>query len=123
MNLNTLHLVLKSKWYDMISAGIKREEYRDITPYWTKRISRFCSSCRDGGYYAKCPIVNTTGNSNKSVCCNYNRVCFHRGYTSTTMTFSVIGVHIGGGKKEWGAEPSKEYYIIRLGANITDFQN
>lgn len=122
MNVNTLHLVLKSKWYDMISAGIKREEYRACTPYWTKRIARFCSSCLKEGYYAKCPIVYTWVNSNKSVGCKNNRVCFHRGYTSTTMTFSVIGVHIGTGKKEWGAEPSKKYYIIHLGEIITDFQ-
>ena len=119
MNINTLHLVLESKWYNMISAGIKREEYRDIKPFWTKRIARFCSSCRINGYYKKCPIVNFTGNSNKSVCCKFNRVCFHRGYTSTTMTLSVIGVSIGQGKTEWGAEPSKKYYIIHLGDIIT----
>ena len=25
----TLHLVLKSKWYDLIKSGIKKEEYRE----------------------------------------------------------------------------------------------
>ena len=34
----TLHLVLKSKWYDMIASGEKKEEYRAITPYWANRI-------------------------------------------------------------------------------------
>lgn len=26
----TLHLVLKSQWYDMIASGEKKEEYREI---------------------------------------------------------------------------------------------
>lgn len=28
--MKTLHLVLKSKWYDMIDRGKKKEEYREI---------------------------------------------------------------------------------------------
>ncbi len=33
-----LPLVLKKKWFDMIASGEKREEYREVKPYWTKRI-------------------------------------------------------------------------------------
>lgn len=33
-----LPLVLKGKWYDMIDSGVKREEYREATPYWRTRI-------------------------------------------------------------------------------------
>ncbi len=32
-----LTLPIKKKWYDMILSGAKREEYRDITPYYQKR--------------------------------------------------------------------------------------
>lgn len=39
-----LPLVLKRKWYDMISSGEKREEYRDDKPYWERRISRWLSN-------------------------------------------------------------------------------
>ena len=28
--MKTLHLVLKSKWYDMIASGEKKEEYREL---------------------------------------------------------------------------------------------
>ena len=35
---NVLDLVLKKKWYDMIESGEKTEEYREIKPYWEKRL-------------------------------------------------------------------------------------
>ena len=37
--MKTLYLVLKSKWYDMIASGEKREEYREVKPYWKKRLT------------------------------------------------------------------------------------
>ncbi len=36
--MRILHLVLKRRWYEMIERGEKTEEYREIKPYWTKRI-------------------------------------------------------------------------------------
>ena len=33
-----LHLTLLKKWFDLILAGTKKEEYREIKPYWTKRL-------------------------------------------------------------------------------------
>lgn len=36
---NTIHLPIKRKWFDMILSGEKREEYREIKPYWTKRLT------------------------------------------------------------------------------------
>ncbi len=32
-----LHLTLKKKWFDQIASGEKKEEYRDIKPYWESR--------------------------------------------------------------------------------------
>ena len=34
----TLYLTLKKQWFDMINDGIKTEEYREIKPYWVKRL-------------------------------------------------------------------------------------
>ena len=36
--MKTLHLPLKAKWYEMIESGVKTEEYREIKPYWMKRL-------------------------------------------------------------------------------------
>lgn len=40
MNLN---LTLKKKWFDMILSGEKKEEYREVKPYWNKRLLSFMS--------------------------------------------------------------------------------
>ena len=33
-----LHLTLMKKWFDEILSGKKKIEYREIKPYWTKRL-------------------------------------------------------------------------------------
>ena len=46
MHKKILRLTLKGIWYDMIAAGTKTEEYREIKPYWEKRLpktTRLCS--------------------------------------------------------------------------------
>jgi hypothetical protein len=35
---NTLTLVVKKKWFDMIVSGEKEEEYREFKPYWMLRL-------------------------------------------------------------------------------------
>lgn len=87
--MTTLHLTLKKQWYQMIASGAKTEEYRDIKPYWTKRLFN-----RD-----------------------YDSVCFHLGYTSTTMTFK-LDISIGWGNPELGASRTREQYIIYIGERI-----
>lgn len=32
--MRTLHLTLKSRWFDMEASGIKKQEYREIKPFW-----------------------------------------------------------------------------------------
>lgn len=54
----TLHLVLKSKWYDKITSGEKTSEYREIKPYWNKR---FC-----GLAYSKSSERNQTTDKEKN---------------------------------------------------------
>lgn len=36
--MKTLTLSLKEKWFDMIKSGEKKEEYREIKPFWDKRL-------------------------------------------------------------------------------------
>lgn len=65
--MKTLHLVLKSKWYDKIASGEKTSEYRECKPYWNQRFT-----CMSNG-----------------VCFLYDTVIFHKGYTSETMEFWI----------------------------------
>lgn len=45
--MKILDLVLKGKWYDMIASGEKKEEYREIKPYWEKRLLDYEAIKRD----------------------------------------------------------------------------
>ena len=85
----TLHLILKTCWYNMITQVIKREEYRENKPYWKKRLF-----------------------SHK-----YTHVCFHRAYTNETMTYKIESISIGRGRAEWGA-PSSDVYIIKFSEEV-----
>ncbi len=122
--MRTLHLVLKSKWYDMFDSGEKKEEYRALTPYWIKRLQA-CETYLSGIFEeclcnmcATCecrPTVYPEFHLYKAPL--YDMVCFHRGYTSETITFKIDGIKIGVGKKEWGA-PDDPCLIISTGKLI-----
>ena len=88
--MRILHLTLKKQWFDMIASGVKREEYREIKPYWTRRLADLGTE--------------------------YDAVKFRNGYRrdSPTVTVELDGVFSGMGRKEWGA-PNERVYILRLG--------
>ena len=87
-----LHLTLKKKWFDMILSGEKKEEYREIKPYWDKR------------FIGK----------------NYGIVRFKNGYgkNSPVMDIECRSIGIGYGTISHGAPKGLEVYIIRLGEII-----
>lgn len=88
----TLHLILKKKWYNMIESGEKKEEYREIKPFWQKRLQM----------------------PNLFDLVHYDTVTFHYGYSNRTMTFKIKDIVIAEGKSEWGAEPGKKYFVIKI---------
>ena len=97
----TLHLVLKRKWWDMIASGEKKEEYREICGYWIKRLIE--GEHHDSDLYDRYkPFEN---------------VCFHLGYTNTTMTFRILCITQGYGIPEWGGG-NWPVFIIMLGERI-----
>ena len=104
--MKTLHLVLKGKWYDMIDRGEKKEEYREVKKYWMKRLIEDVAEDEEG--YTCCHVFYV----------DYDCVCFHRGYTSTTMTFAVESIEMGRGKPEWGAPTDIPVFIIKLGERL-----
>lgn len=86
-----LHLVLKAKWFDMIKSGEKKEEYRDCSGYWIKRIWK---------------------NRN-----NIKSIAFHRGYTNVVHEMECLSIGMGIGNPQWGA-PENEVIILKLGKEI-----
>lgn len=123
-----LKLVLTYKWYDMIESGEKPEEYRDVTPHWVrsifcrvqgKRISLLSFPKDQPMHQFMTDVMNMARDG--ELACRRTWVTFYRGYAKDRkkMTYLIEGVSIGpGGKKEWGAIPSKYYIIIKLGEKV-----
>lgn len=73
----------------MIASGEKKEEYRDLKPFFTTRLENR----------------------------HYDVVVFQNGYSADSPRIIVKynGVKIKKGKSKWGAEKGKIYYAIQLG--------
>jgi len=56
---NILHLTLLKKWFDLIASGGKTKEFRDIKPYWTKRLlgKNFDEIYFKNGYSKNAPFM------------------------------------------------------------------
>ena len=58
MQPRILHMTLHKKWFQQIAEGIKIEEYREIKPYWTKRLSKeYDAVLFKNGYRKHCPEI------------------------------------------------------------------
>lgn len=112
--MKVLDLILKHQWYDMIDSGEKLEEYRDLTPYWCRRLARCESakSCLFRERHGQCHHRNMLADLNAD---GYTHVRFHRAYTAKTMVFRYDRLHIGRGKTQWGAPADRDVLIISLG--------
>ena len=116
MRKKVLYLSLKKKWFDMIKSGEKKEEYREMTSYWIKRITDI-KSCMDE--------LNTLVMTGKPVPMKpYTHVHFTLGYPKKDdydkhMIFELKSIRVRHGNEKWGAEPNKNYFVIELGERVS----
>lgn len=105
--MKVLHLTLKKKWFDMIEAGIKEEEYREVKRYWIQRL------CNEVEY------ETDYGNWN-AVFKKFDVVEFKNGYSKDARKMIVVfkGIEIGEAKPEWSDNWQGEVFKIKLGAII-----
>jgi len=101
--MRTLTLSLKKQWFDLIKAGIKKEEYREIKPYWKKRLRNV--------------VLKTALSTVYEGFQKYDHLVFTLGYpkaddTERRLTFKKPRISIGTGRPEWGAVPGKNYFVI-----------
>ena len=95
-----LTLPIKKKWFDMIAKGEKKEEYREIKPYYERRFTT-------AGLLRWTDDHMPTGKEGRVILRNGYGYCSPTMYVSVTLT-------IGEGKPEWGAEPNKKYYVLYI---------
>ena len=120
--MKILDLPLKAKWYEMIESGIKTEEYREIKPYWDKRlldykrIKRYIDDNRKELItkrllFPNRPVIEDVCSSFPR---GYTHVRFRYGYTKRTMLREIESITFGFGNPEWGAPEDEQVFIIKL---------
>lgn len=105
--MKVLDLPLKKEWYNMIESGEKREEYRELKPYWCKRLLHYSN------LFAEYISIRD----------DYTHVRFRYGYTKRTMLYKIDTIDIGLGKPEWGAPKDENVFIIKLGERVKGDKN
>lgn len=104
-----LTLPIKKKWFDMILSGEKKEEYREIKGYWTLRFIKAiygdCNAHRFAPFY-------------RIVCWDSPldiKVILKNGYRADSPKIVCdCTLQAGTGREEWGAEPNKNYYVLKI---------
>lgn len=102
--MKTLTISLKRQWFDMIKSGEKKEEYRDNSEYWQRRLYR-------------------SMDANDAEFKQFDRLVFTLGYPKSgdkerRLVFNNPKIRIGHGRLEWGAEPGKQYFVITFGDRV-----
>lgn len=132
--MENLQLSLKTKWFEMTKAGIKTEDYREITPYWCNRLAlldgvkmtkeqwRRYLITSGVNYMQKCTEKDQT--INPITFKNFTKNIMTLGYPKSGDTERILilehkGIEIREGNPEWGAEPNKLYFVIKHGKIIS----
>lgn len=106
-----LRLPIERKWFNMILSGEKKDEYREIKPYWTVRIIHWLDMVdMDEG------SVKNLHDLLRRVKCHCEKpVILQNGYGRNAPEAEVMcKLSIGTGREEWGAVPGKAYYRFHI---------
>ena len=101
-----LQLSLKKQWFEMTKAGIKTEDYREITPYWETRLQRVNGM--------KFPDNQFKQFSTNTITLGYPK----SNDSERIIKFKHAGIEIREGNPDWGAEPNKLYFVIKHGEKL-----
>ena len=109
---SVLPLVLEGRWYDMIAAGEKREEYRRATVYWRIRLDnwdRRVTALRA----LRAPVVEfRRGYARDAARMAFWCLVFPVGYRMLCYDFREKAQH-----PTWG-EPASPHFAIRFGGHV-----
>jgi len=118
INSSILFLTVNKKWYQKIASQEKKEEYREIKPYYIKRFFLWKNEpnwgindfVREFVYHE-----NELGFIEKHSK-DFDIIIFINGYgNKPTMIVEHKGMDIKSGKEEWGAIGSNFYFTLTLG--------
>ena len=107
-----LILPIERKWLNMILSGEKKDEYREIKPYWTVRIIHWLGFPSEETETVLEPVLELlrVQGTIKAL-----PVILQNGYRRDSPEVEVMcKLSIGTGREEWGAVPGKEYYRFHI---------
>lgn len=129
MNNKTLVLTLKKEWFNKILSGEKTEEYRELKPYWFKRLVFMPEKVVR--YMLNKEIKEMTQKDLDKLVAKkvgrdfvafkpFTHIEFRNGYSKTSrrMKVELKDIFFGPGITEHGAEKGKEYFVLCLGKVI-----
>lgn len=101
-------LPIKKKWFDMILSGEKKEEYREIKPYYIARFVKWLG-------FPKSEEKTVLQLMRETESIKPREIEFRNGYSADSPSFiAKCTIKIGAGREEWGAEKDKEYFILTI---------
>lgn len=84
----------------MILSGEKKEEYREIKPYYETRFRNAWKGSLIGGNA-------------------HREIMFRNGYGKKFPSLiAKCTLSVGTGREEWGAEKGKEYFVLTIHENV-----
>lgn len=105
-----LVLPIKKKWFDMIRSGKKREEYREIKPYYETRLMNAFGFIMVGGQMVYGELVPEEIRKEWPV-----PVIFRNGYSQKSPQITAYcNLKFGKRKTRVGAEQGKLYYVLEI---------
>ena len=123
MKKKILTLTVSKEWFDMIVAGDKIEEYREIKPYWVARLFQNNSNIVDVRYLAsglagRTDLLKKYIGAQRIVLKQYTHVLFINGYRKDSPRIEKEIESITIGKPKKGLCPDKwlntEFFIIKF---------
>jgi hypothetical protein len=128
--IKILTLPIRKQWFDMIKSGVKKEEYRDLKPFYMSRLieqdpnsGSLCARKSDLIYnlmrlgqnknFHAPALLYKKGYRLK----DFDFVKFTNGYGNSVPSIicEVKKIVIRSGKSDWGARPNVHYFVIVLG--------
>lgn len=112
--MSTLHLTLKKKWFDMILSGEKKEEYREIKPYWVTRLTGLPYNWKKDN---KDSLISELLDDDFIYWRHYKIIEFKNGYAKNAPIIKIECdyIDVGKAKPEWSDNWQGEVFIIKLG--------
>ena len=129
MKKKVLTLTISKQWFDMIADDKKKEEYREVKPYWIARLFQDNSNIVDvrnlaSALAGRTDLLKKYIDAQRIVLKQYTHVLFINGYRKDSPRIEKEIVSITIGKPKKGLCPDKwldtEFFIIKFKQRMTN---